>query len=185
MPCCPRWHKAGHCAAAIAFGIPIIRATIEENDPHMMFCDRYRPPPGLGLEIMCVLVLCGPAPPPGAGVSDSVPTGGPAGALLSLPPGLTGPLWISAASGWAGERIKTLKFDVGTKFDTSISNCVELILRTPCPQKLTRLSGDPLSITNRNLLIGPDQFAPVVRTYSSLCCSHTALGGLTIAFKNA
>ena len=29
------YHEAGHCAAAIAFGIPIIRVTIASDVPHL------------------------------------------------------------------------------------------------------------------------------------------------------
>jgi hypothetical protein len=66
----------------------------------------------------------------------------------------------------AGAKIRTLRLDFGVKFDILTSNCVGPIFRTFDPQKLTRLFGDPLSMTSLKFLIGPAQFAPVTRMYS-------------------
>jgi hypothetical protein len=49
-------HEAGHCAAAIAFGVPIIRVTIDANIPHL-HRGRYQPQHDAGLECMCELCL--------------------------------------------------------------------------------------------------------------------------------
>ena len=54
------YHEVGHCAAAIAFGIPIIRITIEADFPHLLR-GRYQERPDLALEAMVILCLCGPA----------------------------------------------------------------------------------------------------------------------------
>ena len=59
----------------------------------------------------------------------------------------------------------------------------------PEPQRLTRLSGAPLSITSLNSPIGLDEFAPVVRTDSSRCSVKYPDGDLDCsteaAFTNA
>jgi hypothetical protein len=54
------YHEAGHCAAAIAFGIPIIRVTIENKTPHLLR-GHYRAQHDAGLECMATLCLAGPA----------------------------------------------------------------------------------------------------------------------------
>ncbi len=54
------WHEAGHCAAAIAYAIPIISVTIDDDVPHT-HRGRYRPPHDCGLECMVTLCLAGPA----------------------------------------------------------------------------------------------------------------------------
>jgi hypothetical protein len=54
------YHEAGHCAAAIAFGIPIIRVTIESKTPHLLR-GHYRAQHDAGLECMATLCLAGPA----------------------------------------------------------------------------------------------------------------------------
>jgi hypothetical protein len=51
-------HEAGHATAALAFGIPIIRITID-NAPHLHRAT-YRPPHDCGLECMVTLCLAGP-----------------------------------------------------------------------------------------------------------------------------
>jgi hypothetical protein len=51
-------HESGHTVAALTFGIPIIRVTIE-NKPHL-HRGRYRAPHDYGLECMTVLCLAGP-----------------------------------------------------------------------------------------------------------------------------
>jgi hypothetical protein len=54
------YHEAGHCAAAIAFGIPIIRVTIVNETPHLLR-GHYRAQHDAGLECMATLCLAGPA----------------------------------------------------------------------------------------------------------------------------
>jgi hypothetical protein len=54
------YHEAGHCAAAIAFGIRIIRVTIENKTPHLLR-GHYRAQHDAGLECMATLCLSGPA----------------------------------------------------------------------------------------------------------------------------
>ena len=53
------YHESGHCTAAIAFAIPIIRVTIADR-PHL-HRELYHPPDaGFGLECMVTLCLAGP-----------------------------------------------------------------------------------------------------------------------------
>ena len=54
------FHEAGHVCCALVYSIPIIRVTINAATPHLLRA-YYRPPPGIGLEAMCVLCLSGPA----------------------------------------------------------------------------------------------------------------------------
>jgi hypothetical protein len=54
------YHEAGHCAAALAFGIPIIHVTIDADIPHL-HRGRYRAQHAAGLECMVTLCLAGPA----------------------------------------------------------------------------------------------------------------------------
>jgi len=53
------YHEAGHCAAALTFGIPIIRITIENESPHL-HRGHYRAQHDAGLECMATLCLAGP-----------------------------------------------------------------------------------------------------------------------------
>ena len=53
------YHEAGHCAAAIIFGIPIIHVTIEADAGHL-YRGHYRGRAYLGLERI-VMCLAGPA----------------------------------------------------------------------------------------------------------------------------
>jgi hypothetical protein len=39
-------HEAGHCCAAISYGIPIVRVSIDADVPHV-HPGHYRPPPGI------------------------------------------------------------------------------------------------------------------------------------------
>ena len=56
------YHEAGHTAAAVAFGIPIVRVSVANATPAMMHRGNYRAPtPDLGLEAMVTLCLAGPA----------------------------------------------------------------------------------------------------------------------------
>jgi hypothetical protein len=72
------YHEAGHVAAALTFGVPIIAATIV--DEPAMHRGRYHPPAGLGVEPIVVLCLAGPAAerlfcgstPPGSDRTDRV-----------------------------------------------------------------------------------------------------------------
>src|SRR5262249_1034671 len=52
--------EAGHCAAALAFGIPIIHVTIDNDTPHL-HRGAYRAQHEAGLECMVTLCLAGPA----------------------------------------------------------------------------------------------------------------------------
>jgi hypothetical protein len=54
------WHEAGHATAAIIYNIPIIRVYIDTDTPHL-HRGRYRPPPGIGLEAICILCCSGSA----------------------------------------------------------------------------------------------------------------------------
>jgi hypothetical protein len=54
------FHEAGHCCAAIVYGIPVISVTITNDTPHLHRA-RYCPPAGIGLECMTTLCLAGPA----------------------------------------------------------------------------------------------------------------------------
>jgi hypothetical protein len=54
------YHEAGHCAAAIAFGIPIIAVTIVADVPHVHRA-RYRAPGIVGLRSLVTMCLAGPA----------------------------------------------------------------------------------------------------------------------------
>ena len=52
-------HEAGHTAAAITFGIPIISVSIEADPPHL-FRDRYQAAQSdLGLSRLVVMCLSG------------------------------------------------------------------------------------------------------------------------------
>jgi hypothetical protein len=53
-------HEAGHVGAALQFGIPIIRVTIDAATPHL-HRGHYRALHGVALEAMCILCLSGPA----------------------------------------------------------------------------------------------------------------------------
>jgi hypothetical protein len=54
------YHEAGHCAAALAYAIPIIHVTIE-NDAGHLYRGNYRQRADLGLECMVTMCLAGPA----------------------------------------------------------------------------------------------------------------------------
>jgi hypothetical protein len=54
------YHEAAHAIACLSFGIPIIFVTVATDTPHLLR-GHYRPPPGIGLEAMCILALAGPA----------------------------------------------------------------------------------------------------------------------------
>ena len=54
------FHEAGHCAAAINFGIPIISVTIEAGAGHL-YRGHYRERADLGLERIVTMCLAGPA----------------------------------------------------------------------------------------------------------------------------
>jgi hypothetical protein len=54
------YHEAGHCAAALQFGIPIISVSIHADMPHL-HRGRYRAEHEAGLECMATLCLAGPA----------------------------------------------------------------------------------------------------------------------------
>jgi hypothetical protein len=54
------FHEAGHCAAAIIFGIPIIHVTIEADAGHL-YRGHYRERAYLGLERIVTMCLAGPA----------------------------------------------------------------------------------------------------------------------------
>ena len=54
------YHEAGHCAAALAYGIPIISVTIDADIPHLHW-GRYRAQHDAGLECMARLCLARPA----------------------------------------------------------------------------------------------------------------------------
>ena len=51
--------EAGHCAAAVVFGVPIVAVTVEDR-PHM-HRGQYHAPGPLGVEAMVVLCSSGPA----------------------------------------------------------------------------------------------------------------------------
>jgi hypothetical protein len=54
-------HEAGHCVAALQFSVPIKACTIKDGYAGM-FRGNYRPPTvGIGVEVMAVLALAGPA----------------------------------------------------------------------------------------------------------------------------
>jgi hypothetical protein len=54
-------HEAGHCVAALQFSVPIKACTIKDGYAGM-FRGNYRPPAvGVGVEVMSVLALSGPA----------------------------------------------------------------------------------------------------------------------------
>jgi hypothetical protein len=53
-------HESGDTIAAINFGIPIIRATIEAGDPHVHSGRYHVQDADLGLECMVTLCLAGP-----------------------------------------------------------------------------------------------------------------------------
>jgi hypothetical protein len=55
------FHEAGHVVCALAYGIPILAASIADNHSHMLR-GRYRPPlASIGLEAMTVLCMSGAA----------------------------------------------------------------------------------------------------------------------------
>jgi hypothetical protein len=54
------YHEAGHCAAASAFGIPIIAVTIEADAGHL-YRGHYRERADLALECIVTMCLAGPA----------------------------------------------------------------------------------------------------------------------------
>ena len=54
------YHEAGHCAAAITYGIPIIAVTIEADAGHL-YRGHYRERADLALECMVTFCLAGPA----------------------------------------------------------------------------------------------------------------------------
>jgi len=54
------YHEAGHCAAAIAFGIPIVHVTIEADAGHL-YRGHYRERADLALECIVTMCLAGPA----------------------------------------------------------------------------------------------------------------------------
>jgi hypothetical protein len=54
------YHEAEHCAAALAYGIPIISVSIDADTPHL-HRGRNRAPHDCGLECMVTLCLAGPA----------------------------------------------------------------------------------------------------------------------------
>jgi hypothetical protein len=54
------YHEAGHCAAAIAFGIPIVHVSIEAEAGHL-WRGHYRERADLALECIVTLCLAGPA----------------------------------------------------------------------------------------------------------------------------
>jgi hypothetical protein len=54
------YHEAGHCVAALQFGIPIISVTIE-NDAGQLLRGHYRERADLALECIVTFCLAGPA----------------------------------------------------------------------------------------------------------------------------
>jgi hypothetical protein len=54
------FHEAGHCTAAIILGIPIIRVTIENDNPHL-YRSRYSAQLDIGTERLVTMCLSGPA----------------------------------------------------------------------------------------------------------------------------
>jgi hypothetical protein len=54
-------HESGHTIAAINFGIPIIRATIEDGHPRVHRGRYQAPDRNLGSELLAVMCLAGPA----------------------------------------------------------------------------------------------------------------------------
>jgi hypothetical protein len=54
------YHEADHCAAALAFGIPVVSVSIADDNPHLLR-GRYHAPHDCGLECMVTLCLAGPA----------------------------------------------------------------------------------------------------------------------------
>jgi hypothetical protein len=61
-------HEAGHCMAAITYGVPVISVTVEDR-PHMHRGQYHAPTPELGFEAVAVIcfagicaaeMLCGP-----------------------------------------------------------------------------------------------------------------------------
>ena len=57
-----RWrnavHEAGHTAAALTFGIPIVKVTIDEDPPHL-HRGRYRADPDFAVEAIVVFCMAG------------------------------------------------------------------------------------------------------------------------------
>ena len=48
-------HESSHCVAALCFGIPVVRVSIDSATPHLHRA-HYHPPPGIGLQAICILV---------------------------------------------------------------------------------------------------------------------------------
>jgi hypothetical protein len=54
------YHESGHVTAALAYAIPVISVSIDNDTPHLHRA-RYRAPHDLGLEAMVTLCLSGPS----------------------------------------------------------------------------------------------------------------------------
>jgi hypothetical protein len=54
------YHESGHAAAALTFGMPIIRVTIDADPPHC-HRGRWRSKSDMALANIVTLCLCGPA----------------------------------------------------------------------------------------------------------------------------
>jgi hypothetical protein len=54
------YHEAGHCVAAIAYGIPVVSVSIADDNPYLLR-GRYHAPHDCGLECIVTLCLAGPA----------------------------------------------------------------------------------------------------------------------------
>lgn len=73
------YHEAGHCVAAIQYSVPIKACTIKDGYAGM-FRDTYQPPSvSIGVEVLSVLCLAGPAaetlfcgPPPPNDTGDRI-----------------------------------------------------------------------------------------------------------------
>ena len=80
-------------------------------------------------------------------------------------------------------RINTARSCFGINSDFFISNRVGPIHFISWPQKLTRLSGAPLSTTRRKRPIGLDQLPAVLRTYSIRCWPNSELNSASVRRK--